>query len=381
MRILRNRTQQRGAATVELAITTVVLVPLILWAFWFVDLIRVKLKTQEIARFAAWEFTAYPLSDYDGDNHAGAFAQARNSITARVNQLYGSSNLDAYPVLKGKMSEKPVYLALKINKLNFSFANETMAMDTTSTGTAQNHDESGNASSEQSGILGKLGSITGQLTKASSAIASGFHFNTDYGRAKASISIDVKNFGVAVPKTFVKGDKGLKYQSGYQKAGGIDISTSMVMTESMSLMADSWRLEGNQSPDDQGRAIESVGNAFAHETAEAAMAKEVNHIAFLGIFNSSVLANVQSVLDKAQGFLDSPFDTRRVASRPYGNAAGDGQVHLTTDDTDDAHKRFHTAPYQGNLGYTQQYARRRNAYMSDGARFPAMPYKDSPSGE
>lgn len=59
----------KGQALTEMAIMVPVIVGLLLFSFYFWEIIQVKLKLQEAVRFAAWEFTGYPLHDYrSGDN-------------------------------------------------------------------------------------------------------------------------------------------------------------------------------------------------------------------------------------------------------------------------------------------------------------------------
>ena len=63
-----------GQALVEFAIVLPLLIMILLFAQWFWEVVQVKLKVQEAARFAAWEATAHPLHDY---------GQGRASLTAR----------------------------------------------------------------------------------------------------------------------------------------------------------------------------------------------------------------------------------------------------------------------------------------------------------
>jgi len=58
------RENESGQALVEFAIVTPLIVLVILFALWFYELVQIKLKVQEAARYASWEATAYPLHDY-----------------------------------------------------------------------------------------------------------------------------------------------------------------------------------------------------------------------------------------------------------------------------------------------------------------------------
>ena len=55
---------ERGAATTELAIVGVLMIPIMMYAAYFYDALQIKLKVQEAARFAAFEWTNNPLHDY-----------------------------------------------------------------------------------------------------------------------------------------------------------------------------------------------------------------------------------------------------------------------------------------------------------------------------
>lgn len=65
-----------------------IVVPLIVMIFlfgqWFVEIVQIKLKVQESARYAAWEATAYPLHDYDRgpDSLNESFGQMRVQVMA-----------------------------------------------------------------------------------------------------------------------------------------------------------------------------------------------------------------------------------------------------------------------------------------------------------
>ena len=56
---------------------------LLLFSIYFYEVIQIKLKTQEVARFAAWEFTGYPLHDYDR-GRADGFSDAKSAILGDV---------------------------------------------------------------------------------------------------------------------------------------------------------------------------------------------------------------------------------------------------------------------------------------------------------
>jgi hypothetical protein len=65
------------------------MVSLLLFSMYFYEIIQVKLKAQEVGRFAAWEFTSFPLHDYDTGKTNG-FSAARAEISADVLVKYAN---------------------------------------------------------------------------------------------------------------------------------------------------------------------------------------------------------------------------------------------------------------------------------------------------
>ena len=89
---------QRGAAVLEFALVSLIILLVIVWSTFFYELIQVKLKVQEASRFAAWEFTAFQLSDYNSGSHGGRFSSARNSIRNDTFNRYKALGLGRFNV-------------------------------------------------------------------------------------------------------------------------------------------------------------------------------------------------------------------------------------------------------------------------------------------
>jgi hypothetical protein len=87
----RMRGDESGQALVEFAIVVPLIVTVFLFAQWGWELVQIKLKIQEAARFAAWEATAYPLHDYD-KGKADGFSKMRTSVMAETMMRYGDLN-------------------------------------------------------------------------------------------------------------------------------------------------------------------------------------------------------------------------------------------------------------------------------------------------
>ncbi len=89
----------RGAATLELALSIPLLVVMLLFSIYLVDLLRARLHLQEATRYAAFELTSHVLSDYATGTHAGAFERAREvtqtDATARFRDLESVEDVPA----------------------------------------------------------------------------------------------------------------------------------------------------------------------------------------------------------------------------------------------------------------------------------------------
>jgi hypothetical protein len=76
---------------VELAVVLPLLVSLVLFSQFFVELVRAKLKVQEASRYLAWEMTSHLLSDYGGEGenrHALAFERAREQVVGEAQHRF-----------------------------------------------------------------------------------------------------------------------------------------------------------------------------------------------------------------------------------------------------------------------------------------------------
>ena len=93
----RHTRDELGAAVVEFAITTGVLALLLMWSHFFFDIIQIRMKVLEASRTAMWEFTAYPMTDYDKgtqSDHDAKFDAAKDEIEKDVKDLY-ETDLDS----------------------------------------------------------------------------------------------------------------------------------------------------------------------------------------------------------------------------------------------------------------------------------------------
>ncbi|MCX7943043.1 MAG: hypothetical protein N2746_00835 [Deltaproteobacteria bacterium] len=113
---MRSVKGQNGSAIVEASILFVAIVAVILWSHVLLDIALAKIKTQEVVRYAAWEFTAYQLSDYSSkgmnqSKHNQLVNKARDAIKQDVQDRYSHSLDSAYNYRNPKKEFKPLSLS------------------------------------------------------------------------------------------------------------------------------------------------------------------------------------------------------------------------------------------------------------------------------
>ncbi|MBM65919.1 MAG: hypothetical protein CMH55_06775 [Myxococcales bacterium] len=89
----RFRDEESGAALTEFAVMAPVIIVLLFFAWYFVDLVQLKLDTQEMARMVTWDAINRPMHDYDEGQHDGVIDQAAAGSVDAVRRMY--ANLDA----------------------------------------------------------------------------------------------------------------------------------------------------------------------------------------------------------------------------------------------------------------------------------------------
>lgn len=79
-----------GQALTEFAIVVPIVVMVFMFSIWFLELVQIKLKVQEAARYVAWEAQSYPLHDYDKGKSAlsSLASQMSQKVTKEAKQRY-----------------------------------------------------------------------------------------------------------------------------------------------------------------------------------------------------------------------------------------------------------------------------------------------------
>ena len=102
----RDRRHEQGQALVEFAIVAPLIIMVLMFSIWFVELVQIKLKVQEAARYAAWEATSYKLHDYDkGQSELNKLSsEMTQKVAEEAMQRYGDlDSSSASPTLNNSI--------------------------------------------------------------------------------------------------------------------------------------------------------------------------------------------------------------------------------------------------------------------------------------
>jgi len=95
----RLRGDKSGQALTEFAVVAPLIVMVLLFSIWFYELVHIKLKVQEAARYAAWEATAYPLHDYKEGPSANSKLGSQMTTAVMSDTMMRYTDLDSSTTL------------------------------------------------------------------------------------------------------------------------------------------------------------------------------------------------------------------------------------------------------------------------------------------
>jgi hypothetical protein len=336
-RILRKG--EKGSSVVEFAIVSTILVPLIMYSMFFVDIAKVRLKTQEMARYAVWEMTSFPLSDYDSGSHTAFFNQASQNVSQDVVNRY-SDDLRADTV-SGK------HVDFTTGVFEFSSADITI----------KNQDTKLLPGGQLKGSnLEWVGDMLNQVNGGINwLLGSAWKFNTK-GQIRVDVAVHFKqNF---IPKVFT--------QEFYENELAPEGINNLKFEDHLVLVADSWTLLDGQS-------VYPPGGYKQHDN-DALLYKQTNRVLWLGATQIPLLGSILNFFAKIQNWplvrdlIDvAPFAPRvaSIASRGDDpNKANDLKVDVDCGETE-----IHTTPMRDKQldprqsEYGKTYVKRGDWYM------------------
>ena len=328
---------ESGQALVEFAIVLPLIIMVFMFSMWFTELVQIKLKVQEAARYAAWEATAYPLHDYAKGPSALTTLAGQATLAVSADTILRYSNMDSAdntPTFRVMSASWTPPLAFTINQqeeavpgggvVNFIFGLASTVFD----------------------LISALSFKNGNIV-AMSLVAMG----KDYGGARgdrifgsAQWGFNKRGYMKSMVSTWVT-------NQWFNRGVGSMVLPNMgvMITESHAVLADSWRLNKGESVyGDKTRP----GAGKANKTAYW---KQVDRMYFVNSRTRGVAkgwANFfRSMMAAAVGFTMSgatppnlgtgDFVQTSLVSKSYTDTTS-GQVDIVQDRG--ATKKYDTAP-------------------------------------
>ena len=305
----QRRWRERGSALVEGAIVIPVLVLLLYWSAAITDVMVLKLKGQEAARFAIWEMTVFRSPAQISADVRARFADLRSP--ASENKPY--TGLMLYP---------------KASNVVWSAQVQDRGRKVSLGGT---WDPPGGAT----GIGKYLGLLLGFLSRNVDAAMARQQFNV-YGYAEATARLDrASHLGSAILNGGdLLGNKGSNDLDHPASMANFSFQTPLRNERPMRLVFDTWKAWPKPAAYTFNGAPTNVNVAPAqsYPVVEEQVADQADKIAFFGIKRNATVAKVTSALNKlfnsaigrglAGGhlpdlFSSRPMDDKRVPSRAW----------------------------------------------------------------
>jgi hypothetical protein len=347
----------RGNSLLEFALVTPILIALILYSLFFAEIIRAKLKLQEVVRYAAWEVASYPLSDYSKGNPGKSFEHASGQAVRDAEARY--AELDSLASRAGDFVGRFEDLHLEIAQTEVPWIDTNALPSFRSAGGAWSQ------------------SIFGALASSPSKVLKDWGFNT-HGKLRIEASVALNN--LLLPRRFFdRAGRGFFHVDFF---GGRNL-TRIPLRTGLTLIADGWAL--SDGADSVMKGSRAGQRREGNQTS--GLYRQVRRMGFLGIRDrlehvpavSSVLGLLHSVAPNPLGTYvvshnyapDSQVADSRDCDAPgYPETARGGLNNLLKSSQldNDRPRCFDTAPfrdqasYQDSL-YIQMFIARGNWFM------------------
>lgn len=286
------RTSTRGSALVELAIVLPLLVAVLLYSLFFTELIGAKLRLLEASRFAAWELTAHPLSDFGRGAHDRAFELASRKTLSETRERFAR-------------------IGPATDRADGSFVASFEDFDLRLHQSPPSRADSEVGERVGGGVWGA--SVLGALSGGLGAVLRTWKFN-DEGRVSVETSMRLTNR--FLPSSYLDRSRGAGFFN-VNLFGGRSLST-VPLKSRLTLIADSWTLS------DGGDAMMRVRRAGWHRSGShpSGLYLQVSRMTFLGLRNRLEHAPaLGSIAGFLRGLAPDPTGTF-VVSHNYGPDPG-----------------------------------------------------------
>lgn len=319
----------RGAALAELAVVTPVLLVMLLASMYLAELVRVRIKLEEPARFAAWETTSYTLSDFSSQK-AGRHPHASKLARAGAE----SATVPRYADLDSAEAVSPGNYFVRLEGFSVQVDDSAASATASSVQAPTDGDDSLWNAQVRRALAGKLGATYDRL---------GFN---NQGLMQARAQISVKN--LIWPQRFL----------GEEAWGGVNLAT-LSLEARHAVIADAWRLVDGADAQMARRGLPGGAKSGVHRDGSVhLLRKQVRRLTFAGLDKSVSSLPAYGFMKNTLGrALPNPFGTF-VVSHNYGLAPQNVALRGCT------HDPGH--PAQDGLNNLEKFAsldyERRNCY-------------------
>ncbi|MFW5878685.1 MAG: TadE/TadG family type IV pilus assembly protein, partial [Myxococcota bacterium] len=316
----RIRQDEAGGAVVETALIVPIFVVLVYWSALFYDIVQLRFKVQEAARFAAWEMTSYPLSDYMTGEPETAMTSAVTRARARTDRLYTSLHSED----EHEGSHPRLMVTYEYGESEF-WNDEVELAGPGADALSEMID--GEMQTVVSNLLGYVDDALGWMIDW-------LHLNT-HGLVTAEVTATVQP--QIIPQRLLQAEDGGFYRNKIIEA------TEYPLMGRASLIADGWTLH--------------FGNSTKPETGyeDNPYHRQVQRGHMLGLLENTGVGKVVDAIDEMRSLLDSVVevplftDAHLASMNYYGDEGGAmktrNQLRLEVS-SDSRQKHFHSQPLQ-----------------------------------
>jgi Flp pilus assembly protein TadG len=298
--LAQRRYAWRGAATVEFALIVPVLVMILLFSMYLTELVRAKLKVQELARYVVFEMTSYTLSDFATAKHDEAFTDAKREALDEALERFKDMDSVEPNAPKGNFVARYSDVAATMQNKDIPLFEAGLVLG---------NDGNGFASK-----------VVSAANVGANRLLSHWDFNTK-GWVEADVSMNFNN--VLIPQSYLdEGGSGGFFK--VDPTGGKDLR-SLALKSRFSMYADPWAMDDGADATIRGR------RAGAHrkgpEDMPHGLYKQVSRMVFLGL--SDDLNKAVGGIDQFRDFLANfapAFLGTFVVSHNYGPSPGGGDA-------------------------------------------------------
>jgi hypothetical protein len=246
---------RRGTATVEFALIVPALVMILLFSMYLTELVRAKLKLQEMARYVVWEMTSYTLSDFAGAKHDQAFAEANKEALEEATERFKDLDSVEPDAPRGNFIARYTEVTGTVRNKEIPFFEAGLVLGN-------------NGEGYSTEVVNAANGGAGQLLDR-------WKFNRR-GWVEAEVGMRFEN--VIIPRSYLdKGGSGGFFTA--DTFGGNDLR-SMPLKTRFSMYADPWNLEDGSDASIRGR------RAGAHRAGDEryshGLYQQVDRMVFLG---------------------------------------------------------------------------------------------------